>query len=265
MRLGNECAGRTTGYALSAVDATRYVHSFIESGADSRFGASIDKIDASDSLYFVADTDTFPAFDTFFGISNDGFAGRIDRISIALSKESAAADTEGFGKCSELAISISFAEKAIIGMIGEEQFDNGSSGIDDTVGLGVDFHSGTYRKCTRGHEASLAFDFYDTDAAGSCWREPLVVAERWYFNSGTPEGVKEHFALGGIDLATIDFDLDGMGHIDGHEKRKKVFLYIVRHFSGIATCPLVQTVVLRSFLNFVAFARKPYVNSVAVP
>jgi hypothetical protein len=168
VRLGNERTGRTARYTLTAVDATRRIHPFVKGGSDSCFGTPIDEVNASNSLYFVADTDTFSAFDTFFGISDDGFTGRIDRISVTLSDEPPFADAERFGKQPKLAISIPFAKEAIVGMIGEEQFDNGSSSIDDPVSLGVNFHSGGNGKGTGRNEASLSFDFDDADAAGTC-------------------------------------------------------------------------------------------------
>jgi hypothetical protein len=139
VRLGNECARRTARYALSAVDATRYIHSFVKGSTDGCFGAAIDEVDASNALYFIANADAFSAFNTFFGIANDGFAGRINRMMVALSDEPSLADSKRFGKFPELTVAISFAEEAIVGVIGEEQFDDHSSGIDNAVGLGFDF------------------------------------------------------------------------------------------------------------------------------
>jgi hypothetical protein len=169
MRLGNERTGRTCCYTLTAVHTTGHVHSFIKGGADNRLGTAIDKIDAGNALYFVADPDALSALDTLFVIADNRFAGGIDGISAALSDESSAANAEGFGKFPKLASFIAFAKEAIIGMIGEEQFDDHSSCGDDAVSLGFDFHPGGYGKGTGGDEASLSFDFNDTDAAGTCW------------------------------------------------------------------------------------------------
>jgi hypothetical protein len=119
-------------------------------------------------LNFFANPNALSAFDTFFGITNDGFAGGINRISAALSDESAANDAERLGEGAQLTVSVTFAEQAIVGMIGEEQFDDHSSGFDDAVGLGFDFHTGTDGKGATGNECSLSFDFDDADSACSC-------------------------------------------------------------------------------------------------
>jgi len=213
VRLRNQCTGRTTSYALTAVDATRHVNAFVEGGADDGFGAAIDKINAGNTLYFVADPNAFAALDTLFAVSNNGFAGRVDGISFSLSDESSPVNTECLGKFPKLAVGVPLAKEAIIGMVCKEQFDDGSPGIDNAVGLGFDLHASTNGKGTGGDKASLSFDFDNADAAGTCWRKSFVVAEGWHINSGTAECVEQYFAGGGIDLTTIDFDLNGLGHI----------------------------------------------------
>jgi hypothetical protein len=107
---------------------------------------------------------------------------------------------------------VPFAKETIVGMIGEEQFDDHSSGIYNAVGLGFDLHSCTYGKGARWYETSLSFDFDDADTAGSSGRKSLVIAEGGDIDSDAAQSGEEHFAVGGINLATIDFDLDGMGH-----------------------------------------------------
>jgi len=232
VRLGNKRTGRTTSDTLTAVDATRDIQPFVKRGTDRRLGATIDKINTGNPLDFVANPDTFSAFDTLFGITNNGFAGRIDGIRVTVSEESSPADTERFGKFPKLAISIPFTKEAIVGMVGKEQFDDSSPGIDNAVGLGFNLHSGTHGKGAGGDETSLSFDFNDADAAGTGGSKSFVVAEGGNINSGTAESVKKHFALSGVDLTTIDFNLNGMGHVDG--QKEKYIRYIVRHFSGTA-------------------------------
>jgi hypothetical protein len=198
---------------LTAVDATRHVQPFVKSGADGRFGTAVDEVDAGNALDGVADENAFSAFDTFVGIPDNRFAGRINRMMVSLSDESSSANAKCFGKFPKLAVSIAFAEEAIVGMIGKEQFDNGSSGIDHAVGLGFDFHTGGNRKDATWYETSLSFDFDDAHSAGTGGGESFIVTEGWHDNSGAAESVKEHFALSGIDLTTIDFDLDGIRHV----------------------------------------------------
>jgi len=200
-------------------------------------GTAIDEVDAGNALYFVASTDAFTAFDTFFAVTNDGFAGRVDRICVSVSDESPPVDTERLGEFPKLAVCISFAEEAVVGMVGKEQFDDGSSGIDNSVGLSFDFHSCTDGKGTGGYEASLSFDFDDADAAGTCRYKTFIMTESRHIDSDSLESVKEYFAYGGIDLATIDFDLDCIGHCIGHSADgiEKSLFRIVRYFRGIAT------------------------------
>jgi hypothetical protein len=232
VRLGNECARWTTSGALTAVDATGYVHSFVKGGTDDRFGTAVDKINARNALDFIANTDAFSAFDALFGISDNRLAGRVHRIGAALSDKSPAADSERFGKFPELAGAVAFAEEAIVGMVGEEQFDDHSSGIDDSVGLGFDLHSGGYGKRTTRHETSLSFDFDDADSAGTGGGETFVIAKGGDFDSHSAESGKEHFSLGGIDLAAIDFNLNGIGHSET-ETGKMIYEWsIVRYFGG---------------------------------
>jgi len=213
MRLGNQCARGASRNTLSAVDATRHVHSFVKRSSDSRFGTAVDEVNTGDTLDFVADAHTSSALNTFFGIPNNRFTGGIDWIMISLSDEPPTADTKRLGKHPKVAVSIAFAKEAVVGMVGEQQFDDGSSGIDNAVRLGFDLHASGNRKGTGRHETSLSFDFYDTDSASTGWCESFVVAEGGHINSGAAESVQQHFALGGFDVTTIDFNLDGIGHV----------------------------------------------------
>jgi len=130
VRLADQCAGRTDCHALSAINATGNIESFIEGGSDGRLRTASDEVDAGNALNFLADSDAFSTFDAFVGIADDGIAGHIERMDGFVSIKSAASDAEFFGQCLELAISVALAVEAVFGMIGEQEFDDHSSCID---------------------------------------------------------------------------------------------------------------------------------------
>jgi hypothetical protein len=214
MGFGNQCAGRTCRDALPAIDTTRHIQTGIESRSDDCFGTSVDEINAGDMLNFFTNPDALSAFDAFSGIADNGFAGRINRISASLTDIPPLPDTEGFRKFAEFAVPIPLAEKTVVWMIGKEQFNDGSPGGNDAVGMGFDFHTGSDRKSATGNECALPFDFDHTDTASTGRRQSFIAAQSRHINSDSAQGGEQGFALNGIHLTAIDFDFDGNGHID---------------------------------------------------
>jgi hypothetical protein len=212
MRLADERTRRATGNALPAVDATRHIDPLVERSAHRHLGAAIDKTNAGNRLYFVADSDTFTALNTFFAISDNRFPRRIDGIRAALPDKSPTANSKRLRKFSKLTIPIPFTKKTIIGMIGEEQLHDHSSGIRHTITLRIHLHSRSNRKGTCGDKIPLSFNLHHTNPAGSRRREPFIITQGGDFHSGTAKSGQEHFSLSGINLTTINNNLDSVRH-----------------------------------------------------
>jgi hypothetical protein len=221
MRLTDQGTRRTVRDALTAVDTTRNVESFVKCCSNDCFGTAVDEVDTGNSLNFIADPNTFSAFNTLFRVSNNGFTGSIAGKRAFLTDEPAMPDSERIGKCLKLATTVPFAEQAVVGMIGKKKLNNHSPGFNGSVGMGLDFHPGGDGKSTTWNESALSFDFNDADSARSGGGETFIMTESRNVNSDAPQSFEQGFAGYGINLPVINFNLYGVGW-SGHDHSERV-------------------------------------------
>ena len=203
--------GGADGHALAAVHAARYVQALVEGRADLRPRAAADEVDGRDVLDLFADPHALAAEDALGRIADDRGAGGVQRVPRAVAGEAAAADAQLLGQLLQLAVAVADAIQAVVGMVGQQQFDDRLAGLDGAGRVGLDLHAVGRGKGAARHQAPLAFDLDHAHAAGAGGREAVDVAERGHLDARPPQRGQQHLALFGPNLSSVDFDVDHVG------------------------------------------------------
>ena len=85
--------------------------------------------------------------------------------------------------------------EAVVGMVGQQQFDDGLAGLHGAGRMRADLHALGHGKGATGHQAALPLDLHDAHAAGAAGRQAFEVAERGHFDRRAAQGGQQHFAL----------------------------------------------------------------------
>jgi len=113
-----------------------------------------------------------------------------------------------FGPFLKFAGLVSDAVEAVVGVVGEEEFDDGFSGAEDARGVGFDFHVGCDGVGAAGDEAWGAFDFDDAHAAGTGGRQAFDVAEGGHGDADTFQGGEDGFTGFCLYVLAVYFDVN---------------------------------------------------------
>jgi len=116
-----------------------------------------------------------------------------------------------FGMLLQFAVTIPLAIQTIVGMISQQQFDNGLSGQNYTRRVCFYFHPLFHLKGTGGDKHVASFEFNHTQAAHTRGNELLHAAKRGHFNPNTIE----HFEYGftALNLYRFIVYFNFKGHI----------------------------------------------------
>ena len=85
----------------------------------------------------------------------------------AVAGETPLPDAQLLGQLLQLAVAVAAAIQAVVGMVGQQQLDDGFAGLHGPGRMRADFHAVGDRKGTTRHQAALAFDLDDAHAAGA--------------------------------------------------------------------------------------------------
>ena len=109
----------------------------------------------------------------------------------ALAGEAPLPDAQLLGQLLQLAIAVADAVEAVVGMIGQQQFDDRLAGLHGAGRMRADLHAVGDGKGATGHQAALAFDLDDAHAAGAAGGQPVEVAERRHLDGRAPQRRQE--------------------------------------------------------------------------
>ena len=76
-------------------------------------------------------------------------------------------DAETFGEGLEFAVAVLLALEAVVGVVGEDEFNHGFAGVDDAGSVGEDFHAFHAVSGAGRGEVSTTLDLNDTDTASA--------------------------------------------------------------------------------------------------
>jgi len=118
-------AGGTRQNTLAAINTAGKVQPFVESGSNMRGAASVYKINGRYLLNLLAHAHALAAQNTFLGIPDDGRAGNVHFVAAAFARVPAAAHPQIGRQFLQLAIIVANAVKAVVRVVGQQQFHNG--------------------------------------------------------------------------------------------------------------------------------------------
>ena len=103
-----------------------------------------------------------------------------------------------------------------MGMLGEEQVEDGVAHAERLVAQGVDDHSVADGERAGGGRAGRALDLDDAHTAGAVGLHAGVVAEVGDVDAGVVGGLDEHPAGFGADLHAVDGERNRLAFGGGH-------------------------------------------------
>ena len=201
-------AGRTDGYALAAIDAVGRQDRIVEGRAEDRSESPAYDRQGADGLDLVADRFTAAAEDALFHVAHHRrreVHHRLGGFSLVLGL----ADAEVFGHGLQAAIAVLRAGEAFVGVVREDQLQNGLPGVDDAGCVGADDHPLRADGFAGRSQVFASFDLYDADAAdtGVVLAAQLVqveVAERRNFDADRSGRFDQVGARGDLCGSVVD-------------------------------------------------------------
>ena len=229
LSLLRESAGRANLDALAALDARNFSEGTVRGRSDDGVEATLLETEDADALGFFAPFDAAAAEDALAGVADDARGGIIIGRGGFGAKEAVVLRAGDVGDVEEFALAVFHASLAILGVIGEKEFDRsaasghgfGRGDFDFEASFGWDV--GDWIDAG-GEEPSAALgrDFNQADAAA---REGVLavlpVAEGWDIEPAEAGG----FQHGEVFRNRIDltFDLD-VHHFNVFHSRLSLFL-----------------------------------------
>ena len=96
------------------------------------------------------------------------------------------------------------ARKAVLGMIGQQQFYDHSSCCADFIRIRFHYHTFCNRINTGGYKRTRSGSFYDTQSAGPFRSKFRMIAQRRNMNAGRTRGFKNSSIFRGLYSLPID-------------------------------------------------------------
>ena len=112
----------------------------------------------------------------------------------------------------QFALAALVADRAIQGVIGEQELEHVLARLPDLFGVGAHHHAFGYRQRACRHHLRHLFHFHQAHAAGGGQREPLVVAEGGDLDADGLGGIDHQGLRRNLDRAAVDGEMDQLRH-----------------------------------------------------
>jgi hypothetical protein len=106
----------------------------------------------------------------------------------------------------KLAGAVSHAIEAVVGMIGQEQFDDRLPRLDRPRRMRLHLHAVGDGKRATGDQTALALHLDHAHPARAAGRQAVQMAERGHADARTPQSGQKHFILFGLNRMAVDFE-----------------------------------------------------------
>ena len=179
MRVG-ESAGRTGRYALAAEFAVFQAARFTEGRLRHGLEAAVDDRNGPGHHHFVADPGTATADDAFIRFKGDERIVLTDRQLPFFARKSAEPGPVAVGQILQRAGAGRLTAHAVIGMVGEQEFDDGLAQTGQLRAFGGDHHAGLGRSGAGGQGSRHSFDLHDTEPTAAIGLQAVVMTEGRY-------------------------------------------------------------------------------------
>ena len=141
----------------------------VEGGGDHCRETTLDGGQSAHGLHLVTHRLATTAHDALVHVADDGRGNLnlIGGLGVLRSDERVLADAETHGEVLQLAIAVLGALQTVCRVVGEDQLENGSTGVDDAHGIGFHHHVGHTFGDTSGSQVATAGHFHHTNTASA--------------------------------------------------------------------------------------------------
>ena len=194
------------GDALATIDTGGDIESFIEGRPDLGAGTAADEVDGPHLLHFLAHPNTLAAQDALGRVADNRRTRCVQPVLALFAGETALPYSESFSQGLQFAVAVADTVQAIVGVIGQQQLDDGLAGLDRTGGMRLDLHAVGDREGTARHQGPLTFDLDGAHPAGSRRRQIGNVAQGGHLDSHPAQRRQKHFPFFRLDRSAVHVD-----------------------------------------------------------
>lgn len=200
--------GRTDEAALTAENAIRGFHRFVEGGRDGNVTAASGIRQCGNALDVFAGTDAAPAADAFGWVADDGGIGFDPWFILEYAGQWRMLDVEAAAETLQVAVLVAGTTQAVFVVIGQHELQDGYLGVPDNLGIRMDFHALPDFRGAGSQQAAFADDFHGAKTAVGFDALILMIAEVRNIDAERLRGLHDFGPLWHFDGDIVDGQMD---------------------------------------------------------